>query len=336
MTVLIPAYEPDQRLIELIRNLRTVTRAPIVVVDDGSGERFRSIFDAVKEAGCTLLTHVVNRGKGRALKTGFQYILDNLPAAAVVCADSDGQHSPKDIVAVAAASESAGNGMVLGRRLFTGKVPLRSRFGNRLTSKVYGAATGIGIGDTQTGLRGYPRSMLDWLCQVPGERFEYEMNLLLEAPASGYGITELPIDTIYLNDNESSHFRPVADSLKIYLPILKFSASSIVSGVLDFLLLLALQSLTGNLLLSVMAARASSSAANYAMNRHFVFSRQNQGTVHKSMTRYFALVLLVLGLNYGSLSLLHTLLGVPLIPAKLLTECLLFLFSFWVQRRFVY
>ncbi|UQZ34675.1 glycosyl transferase family 2 [Paenibacillus sp. PK3_47] len=336
MTVLIPAYEPDQRLVELIQNLRAMTKDPIVVVDDGSGERFRSIFEAVKEAGCTVLTHVVNRGKGRALKTGFQYILDNLPAAAVVCADSDGQHSPKDIVAVAEASESAGGRMVLGSRQFTGRVPLRSRFGNRLTSKVYGAATGIGIGDTQTGLRGYPRTMLDWLCQVPGERFEYEMNLLLEAPSSGYGITELPIDTIYLNGNESSHFRPVADSLKIYLPIVKFSASSIVSGVLDFLLLLLLQAATGSLLLSVIAARAGSSAANYAMNRRFVFSRQNKGAVHTSVTRYYILVLLVLGLNYGCLSLLHILLGVPLIPAKLLTECLLFLFSFWAQRRYVY
>lgn len=336
MTVLIPAYEPDQRLVVLIKNLQAMTKAPIVVVDDGSGEGFRSIFDAVKEAGCTVLTHVVNRGKGRALKTGFQYILNNLPASAVVCADSDGQHSPKDIVAVAQASETTGSAMVLGSRLFTGRVPLRSRFGNRLTSKVYDAATGIDIGDTQTGLRGYPRSMLNWLCQVPGERFEYEMNLLLEAPASGYGITELPIDTIYLNDNESSHFRPVADSLKIYMPILKFSASSVLSGVLDFLLLLLLQSMTGNLLLSVIVARAGSSAANYAMNRRFVFGRQGKGAVHKSMSRYYALVLLVLGLNYGCLSLMHTLLGIPLIPAKLLTECLLFLFSFWAQRRFVY
>ncbi|WP_379130249.1 glycosyltransferase [Paenibacillus sp. sgz500958] len=336
MTVLIPSYEPDHRLIDLIKSLRNITEAPIIVVDDGSGERFRSIFDSVKAAGCTVLTHVVNRGKGRALKTGFQYILENVPAAAVVCADSDGQHSPKDIVDVGRVSEAAEAQMVLGSRLFTGKVPLRSRFGNRLTSKVYNAATGISIGDTQTGLRGYPRSMLNWLCQVPGERFEYEMNLLLEAPAQGYGIKELPIDTIYLNDNESSHFRPVADSLKIYLPILKFSLSSLISGILDFILLLLLQSVTGNLLLSVVGARAGSSAVNYAMNRRIVFARQKETSFRTSIFRYYALATLIIGLNYGCLSLLHTFLGVPLIPAKIATECLLFLFSYWAQRRFVY
>ncbi|MCL6605095.1 MAG: bifunctional glycosyltransferase family 2/GtrA family protein [Paenibacillus sp.] len=336
MTVLIPSYEPDHRLVELIKSLRAMTEVPIIVVDDGSGEQFRSIFDSVKAAGCTVLTHIVNRGKGRALKTGFQYILDHSPAAAVVCADSDGQHSPKDIVAVGRASELTEADMVLGSRLFTGKVPLRSRFGNRLTSKVYNAATGVSIEDTQTGLRGYPRSMLSWLCQVPGERFEYEMNLLLEAPAYGYSIMELPIDTIYLNDNQSSHFRPIADSLKIYMPILKFSASSVISGIFDFVLLLLLQSATSNLLLSVIVARAGSSVVNYTMNRRFVFNRQTTASTRRSMTRYYALVALIAGLNYGCLSLLHTILGVPLVPAKIATECLLFLFSFWAQRRFVY
>ncbi|SET21448.1 bifunctional glycosyltransferase family 2/GtrA family protein [Paenibacillus sp. NFR01] len=336
MTVLIPSYEPDHRLVELIGRLRKVTNAPIVIVDDGSGERFKEIFEAVKAAGCTVLTHMVNRGKGRALKTGFQYIMDHIRTAAVVCADSDGQHTPQDIVAVGQASEWAESKMVLGSRRFTGKVPLRSRFGNRLTSKVFDAATGIDIGDTQTGLRGYPRSMLGWLLQVPGERFEYEMNLLLEAPARGYGILEVPIETIYLNDNESSHFRPVADSLKIYLPILKFCAASILSGVLDFVLLLVLQSLTSSLLLSVIGARIGSSAVNYGVNRRLVFDRQQTSGFAQSVSRYYTLAVLILALNYGLLSVLHTWLGLQLVPAKLLTEGLLFLSSFWVQRKFVY
>ncbi|KAA8998793.1 glycosyltransferase [Paenibacillus spiritus] len=336
MTVLIPAYEPDSRLVELIANLRRMTDAPIVVVDDGSGERYREVFRQAGDAGCTVLTHGTNRGKGSALKTGFRYILEHVPSAAVVCADSDGQHTPQDILAVGRASEAAESGMVLGSRQFTGRVPLRSRFGNRLTSRVYGAATGTPIGDTQTGLRGYPRSMLRWLCQVPGERFEYEMNLLLEAPVQGYAIRELPIETVYLNGNESSHFRPVADSLKIYLPILKFCAASLVSGALDFLLLLLLQALTSNLLLSVVLARAGSSAANYAVNRKLVFGRRSGTALGRSVRRYYALAALILGLNYGLLSVLHTGLGVPLIPAKLAVEGLLFLLSFGVQRRFVY
>jgi glycosyltransferase involved in cell wall biosynthesis len=336
MTVLIPSYEPDSRLLDLINRLRAMTDAPIVVVDDGSGERYRGVFEAAKAAGCTVLTHVANAGKGRALKTGFQYILEHVPAAGVVCADSDGQHAPKDIVAVGRAVESREATMVLGSRRFTGKVPLRSRFGNRLTSKVYDAATGIRVSDTQTGLRGYPRAMLHWVCEVPGERFEYEMNLLLEAPRHGYVIEEVPIDTIYLNDNASSHFRPVVDSLKVYWPILKFGASSLIAGLLDFALLLLLQWMTGSLVASVVLARLGSSAANYAMNRSYVFMRPSRPSIRRSMPRYYALAAAILALNYGSLFLLHATLGVPLVPAKLATEIILFLVSYRVQRKFVY
>lgn len=336
MTVLIPSYEPDYRLVELIERLRAMTDAPIVIVDDGSGERFRGIFEAVKAAGCTVLTHLSNMGKGRALKTGFQYIMEHGGHEGVVCADSDGQHAPKDIVAVGQAIEAREATIVLGSRRFTGKVPLRSRIGNRLTSKIYDAATGIGIGDTQTGLRGYPNQMLGWLCQVPGERFEYEMNLLLEAPAQGYGISELPIETIYLNDNRSSHFRPIADSFKVYKPILKFCTSSVISGVLDFVLLLLLQFLTSNLLVSVVGARVGSSAANYAMNRRFVFSRPAKRKVIKSMSRYYALAAAILAFNYGLLYVLHTFFAIPIVPAKLATECLLFAISYWFQRKFIY
>ncbi|MFC0213276.1 glycosyltransferase [Paenibacillus chartarius] len=336
MNVLIPSYEPDQRLVELIQRLRKMTDASIVVVDDGSGERFRGIFDAVRAAGCTVLTHLSNMGKGRALKTGFRYLMERGSKEAVVCADSDGQHAPKDIVAVAQAIEARQSTMVLGSRKFTGNVPLRSRFGNRLTCKIFDAVTGVGIGDTQTGLRGYPSQMLGWLCQVPGERFEYEMNLLLEAPAQGYHIAELPIETIYLDDNRSSHFRPIADSLKVYLPILKYCASSIMSGLLDFVLLLVLQLVTSNLLLAVIGARVGSSLANYTINRRYVFSRSKNKGIGSSVLRYSLLAATILALNYGLLHLLHITLSVPLVPAKLATECVLFLFSFWCQRRFVY
>lgn len=336
MTVLIPTYEPDHRLIELIARLQAITDDPIVVVDDGSGERYRPIFEAVKSAGCTVLTHNVNLGKGRALKTGFAYIRESGAKDGVVCADSDGQHAPKDIVAVGRSIASGRKRIVLGSRKFTGKVPLRSRFGNRLTSKIYDAATGIRVEDTQTGLRGYPSEMLGWLCQVPGERFEYEMNLLLEAPARGYAIAELPIDTIYLDDNRSSHFRPLVDSLKVYLPFLKFGASSLLAGLIDFIVLLLLQWWTSHLLLSVVLARLASSAANYAVNRRYVFGRPQQTPVLRSMQRYYLLVAAIVGLNYGLLHLLHITLGIHLIPAKLATECLLFLLSYGMQRKYVY
>lgn len=254
-TILIPAYEPDERLLNLIGQLKKMPDTRIVIVDDGSGEAYRPIFDAARAAGCIVLRHEVNRGKGRALKTGFRYLLDAGERGPVVCADSDGQHLPADIGRVAAAVREQGCSLVLGSRRFTGKVPLRSRFGNAVTRFVFAFTTGTKIYDTQTGLRGYSSGMLEWLCSVPGERFEYEMNLLLGAKRKGCTLAEVFIDTVYLDDNKSSHFRPLADSARIYLPILLFSASSILSAGIDFALLFLLQAFSKNLALSVAGAR---------------------------------------------------------------------------------
>lgn len=336
MTVLIPAYEPDHRLLTLIHNLKAACLSKIVVVDDGSGEGYREIFNSVREAGCTVLTHETNLGKGRALKTGFSYLKESGDCEGVVCADSDGQHLPADIMRIADAVADHQNEIVLGCRHFTGKVPLRSRFGNSATRMVYALGTGRRIQDTQTGLRGFSATMLDWLCRIPGERFEYEMNMLLKAEGDGYAMHEVPIDTVYLENNKSSHFRPIADSAKVYGPILKFCSSSLMAGLLDFVMLLLLQSMTGNLLFSVVGARLCSSIFNYLMNRRFVFNQKPQSAFISSAPKYFALVITILMLNYGLLYVFSESLAIPLFISKLLTEGFLFAFSYWTQRKFVF
>lgn len=334
-TVLIPSYEPDERLLGLVRQLQEETDMPIVIVDDGSGPRYREIFAQAEDLGCTVLTHPVNLGKGRALKTGFRHM--QKLGDAVVCADSDGQHLPKDIARIADALSARPSHIVMGSRYFTGKVPFRSRFGNSVTRLIYAFSTGRRIQDTQTGLRGFGPELLDWLLEVPGDRFEYEMNMLLEAQTEGVAIYEVPIETVYLNKNESSHFRPLADSARVYLPILKFSASSLMSAVLDFALVALIQMMTVNLFFAVAGARLFSSVFNYTMNRTYVFARgHKRSSVYSSMPRYFALVIAVMLLNYVFMVLYHTGVGIPLMAAKLLTEGSVFLFSFWAQRRFVY
>ncbi|EFM13002.1 glycosyl transferase family 2 [Paenibacillus curdlanolyticus YK9] len=336
MTVLIPSYEPDNRLLELILQLKATGNHDIIVVDDGSGERYHDIFEQTARYGCKVLTHAINLGKGRALKTGFQYMLEHGQHDSIICADSDGQHLPDDIMRIAKAVEAHPCQIVLGSRRFTGKVPLRSRFGNTATRMVYGFTTGTSLHDTQTGLRGYSPEMLEWLCRVPGDRFEYEMNMLLDAQSEGYHLLEVPIDTVYLDDNKSSHFRPIADSMSVYMPIVKFSCSSLFAALVDYLLLFLVHVLTSSLLLSVVAARVSSSIINYSMNRKFVFASGSESKVQRSLPRYFSLVLLILALNYGLLYTLHDRLSIALLPAKLLTEGVLFVLSYWAQRKFVY
>ncbi|MBP1136012.1 glycosyltransferase involved in cell wall biosynthesis [Arthrobacter sp. PvP023] len=340
MIILIPAYEPDQQLPALIRSIRDAEpRATVVVVDDGSGPAFRDVFDGVRALGCHVIGYALNRGKGFALKTGFGFIADHLPGRNIICADSDGQHTIVDILKVAAAVQSTQHGgspaMVLGTRGFTGNVPARSRLGNNATRLLFTLATGQRISDTQTGLRGYPASMVPWLRSVHGERYEYELNLLLEAKQAGYAINSVDIATVYLDHNSGSHFRPVADSARIYAPLLKFLASSFTAFLVDTLMFLALTAATGSLLLAVVGARAVSSAVNFAVNRQLVFRRGREKPAARTGARYFGLVAVLLAANYGLIAAFEAL-ALPMLPAKILAETALLATSYAVQQRFLF
>jgi glycosyltransferase involved in cell wall biosynthesis len=334
--VLIPAYEPDQQLLRLIRSLLTATPQPtIVVVDDGSGPDYRPVFDAVAWLGCTVIGYAGNRGKGHALKAGFGFVADNFPGRDVVCADSDGQHRVEDILRVAGRLPAASDAMVLGVRSFSGNVPARSKVGNTATRWLFRLATGELIPDTQTGLRGYPAAMLPWLRGVPGERYEYELNLLLEAKQAGYAIRTVGIATVYLDHNSGSHFRPFADSVRIYAPLLKFLASSLAAFVIDTAAFLVLSAFTDSVLLAVVGARGISSAVNFLVNRHMVFRHGRERSATRTGARYFALVLTLLAVNLALMSALDGL-AVAAVPAKLLVEAALLAVSYSVQQRFLF
>lgn len=138
-------------------------------------------------------------------------------------------------------------------------------------------------------------------------------------------------------DRHSSHFRTVRDSLRVYGRILRFGASSLVAAALDYGLLFGLKALTGSLLASVVLARVASASANYALNRSLVFhADRGAASIPRTLPRYVALAALILALNYGMLSLLTAVAGLPLLPAKLVAEAVLYLLSYWIQRTFVF
>lgn len=342
MIILIPAYQPDAALPRLVANLLSVDpRLVVLVVDDGSGTGFTAVFDDARRVGATVIGYPANRGKGQALKTGFGYVQRHHPGEGVVCADSDGQHSVPDILRVAArlreeghCPRSAGSTMVLGERRFDGDVPVRSRLGNALTRTLFRRAAGVRLHDTQTGLRGYPAAMLPWLQSVRGNRYEYELNLLLQAGRAGHRIDSVPISTIYLTGNSSSHFRPLVDSARIYGPLLRFSLSSLAAFGIDLAAFVVLGLLTDSLLVAVVGARLVSSSINFLMNRSLVFAGGRRRPLSAAALRYFTLVVALLAANYASIFLL-TDLGLPEIAAKVTTEAMLFVVSFTIQKRFL-
>lgn len=342
MIILIPAFEPSARLPELVAELRAADGAlRVVVVDDGSGARFASRFAETAAAGAEVLRHPVNRGKGAALKTGFRHVVGRHPDETVVTADADGQHLVDDILRVGDASRRRSatgdtRTVVLGCRAFDGAVPWRSRLGNDGSRVLFRIASGWSLSDTQTGLRAMPCGMLDWLLEVPGERFEYEQRALLRLRGAGFRAHEVPIRTIYLEENAASHFRPLADSVRVLLPVLAFAASSLVAAVVDAVALLVGTALTGALIPSIIAARVLSAGANFWMNRRFVFLRRGPAGLLREAGSYALLAALLLVSNIVWLSFLTERLGWPLWIAKLATELVLWCTSFRVQRSAVF
>lgn len=334
MIVVIPAYEPDEKLLHVVDDLRRDTAYAIVVVDDGSSAAAQPVFAALPE-DVTLLRHAENRGKGRALKTAYEYIAAHFPQTeGVVTVDADGQHLPADVMRVSEEWAAHPEALVLGSRRFTGNVPWRSRTGNAITRAVFRLSTGVAVFDTQTGLRAFAVSRIPMMLEMRGERYEYEINVLLYATRQRIPIREVTIETVYIADNASSHFHPLRDSWRIYKMILLFVASSLLSALVDYVLVLAFSAVFAmqaqGLLLSVVLARVISSFLNYMLNRRFVFGDRSR----RSVLRYYLVAAGILLANYGLLSALSAVL--PLAFAKLLVELALYPLSFYLQRRFVF
>lgn len=334
--VLIPAYEPGESLLELLDELKEQTDYKLLLVNDGSGKASEEIFQKAGEKGCIVLQHDRNRGKGAALKTGFAFIRDELRnIRIIVTADCDGQHTVKDIVRVAESVKEDERELVLGSRTFQGEVPKKSRIGNTVSRKVFTLFTGLQVWDTQTGLRGFPAALLPWLLSIPGERFEYEQNMLFDCRRQECKIREIAIETVYENENRGTHFHPVRDSFLVALCFLRFSAVSLVCAVLDFLLIGVFYHLSGNLLFSVIATRLCTASTQYLCNHFLVFHEEGRGMKNSSW-RYALLAGLMLALNYMMLRFFTEFLGISLFTAKLLTEAFLFLWSFGLQKTFVF
>ena len=223
LIIVIPAYEPDDLLVGLVDKLNQYfTKHKMIIVDDGS--KNKDAFLKIKEKeNVILLSHNKNMGKGAALKTAFQYIKDLGVEAVIVTADSDGQHKPEDIYKVYEYYKKFNKGIVLGSRKFDVDVPLRSAFGNNATRFLLRLFNGIRLNDTQTGLRAFGVDVLPLLLDIPKNRYEFEMTMLVLARQRAIEINEIAIETIYINENQSSHFRPVRDFMRICNVIFKYT-----------------------------------------------------------------------------------------------------------------
>jgi putative flippase GtrA len=334
--VVVPAYQPDRHLIQVVRGVRAVMDAPIVVVDDGGGPDYAAIFAEVATvSGVTVVRHAVNLGKGAALRTGFNQALCAFPElTGVVTADADGQHAPEDIARIGAALEENPGALVLGVRQFEGEVPLRSRVGNRLSGFAYRLLVGESLSDTQTGLRGVPAKLLPDLLRSSAPGYEFELDALILARHHGFALVQRPIRTIYEGRNESSHFNPLRDSMRISLVLFRFSLVALATTILDNAVFLLAFGAIGSVGPAQILGRLAAAPFNYLSARKAVFL---SGEPHRhTLPRYLALLV---ANGIASYALITALAAGPFpgaLRAKIAAETVLFFVNFLVQRDVVF
>ena len=324
--IIIPAYEPDNRMLGLLESMKEKELGPVIIVDDGSGPEYADLFAqarvCLRELGGTILTHEVNRGKGRALKTAFEHILDTYPdAEGSVTADSDGQHTAECILSVREALEDNPGKLILGVRRFDGEgIPWKSRVGNTITEKVFSYVSGVHVTDTQTGLRGIPRAFMKELLEVP-------------------------IKTIYdSQDNHQTHFNPFSDSVKIYRILagrfLKYIFASFSSCIIDLVLFAVfcniLKGRTAAYIgFSTVLARVISAVYNYLVNYKLVFGSKKKVAV--SGMKYFILAIVQMSLSALLVTAGSSLLPfIPEVAVKAVVDTVLFFISYKVQQKYIF
>ena len=339
ISVIIPAYKPDETLLKTIDDIVDAGFEDIVVIDDGGGSAFAPIFDKVRTIPqCTVLVHEVNRGKGAGLKTAFTFFKENRKDfIGAVTVDADGQHLIKDIIATCELMAKT-NHIVLGCRDFSGdNVPARSKFGNNCTIALVRLFFGMKISDTQTGLRAFPKDVIPELIGIDGDRYEYETHMLFYMSKHNIPFEEVKIETVYIEENSSSHFRPIRDSLRIYSLIIKYLLSSVGSTLLDVIVYYLLKALTSSTFIGAFVARAVSSLFNYTVNAKAVFG---EAVNAKTLLRYYILVIIQICVSATSVFLIETVFGVtsPALSTviKAIVDAILFFMSFRIQHKWVF
>lgn len=336
--IIIPALNPNNRLIELVKELRA-SDFRIIVINDGSGAEYEEIFRKAKNSGCIISRHSKNLGKGAALKTGIGEAVKLFGSGnSYITADADGQHLPNDILKIAEEMEHSPDALVLGTRdLSADNVPFRSRLGNRFSSAFFRLTNGVSCPDTQTGLRGIPAVLEDLALAEDGNRYEYEMNFLSDA-ARTVPFCFVSVQTVYLDGNQTSHFRPIVDSVRVYGRFLRFACASLIGAAADYILfyiasvLIALPQ-TEMIFAATAIARIGSGIVNYLLNRYFSF--QSRKPMGSEIIRYGILFFCQMGASAGLVSLI-SLMPIPVIVVKLIVDTCLFFASFTIQKNWVF
>lgn len=338
----IPSLDPDERIVSIVRKLSERGFKHIIIVNDGS--RSDILFEKIKkEYHCDIITHYINLGKGRGMKNAMNFYMNNYSreCRGIVFADSDDQHDIDDICACCDMLSDNPGSLILGVRDFNGEgIPPKSKFGNKITSRFFRLFCGLDISDTQTGLRAMSNEMIPKFMELKGERFDYETNMLLETGRLDIPIKEVPIKTIYEDNNSHTHFNPLKDSVAIYKMLIGYASSSLVSCLADLAVYQLVFTIAASLavktriMLATFIARALSSLLNFSLNNGMVFKSAADPKI--TLIKYYTLCILQAAASFGGVYALSNVFGENTLIIKIFVDTLLFAVSFKIQQCWVF
>ena len=348
--ILIPAYRPDKEtLSNIIKQISRFDVEKIIVVDDGSGSKFQSLFDHIRTFEKTIvLYHKTNMGKGAALRTGFKHVLTfRINCSNVITVNVGGQHLPQDIEKIIQAAKDFPDSLVLGVRRFNGKIPLRSLLGNKITYLMFRGFAGQKISDTQTGLRAIPHSFLKQMLELSSERYAYEFEMLLTMVHNNVPIKEVVITTVYKDNNSVSSFNPISDSILIYKALfywwfsfkfkqlLKYSFSGIFATIADFGMYVLLIDFSFGIVIASILARILSVIIHFCANKYFTFSYKDAPRVSE-IIKYLLVVAFNLSSSIVLIYLFMRYFYAGEVVAKGVAQMILFLSTYALLNGFVF
>lgn len=334
--VIVPSLDPDESIMgKFLKDLKK-SCPNILVIDDGSNKTHEEFFNSLEEKGITVLRHFKNLGKGRALKNAFNYILLNCPdiVGSITC-DCDGQHSVEDIKKCGKALHEYPEKLILGVRNFDADyVPIKSKFGNKLTRDIFKTFIGLDITDTQTGLRGFSRDLMYKFVDAEGERYEYETEMLIKCKENSIALEEVEIETIYLNCNENTHFNPLKDSIRIYKTFSKYFLGTFSYGIIDIILFaafLGVLTINTKILAATILARLISGFYFYIINSSILFKDMDSN----SLIRYSTFAILQMIISGCFVTYLSDLLGGSVIIIKIVVDIFIWIINLIVQKEII-
>lgn len=338
--IIIPSYFPDERLKNLVKEIRKNINYPIIIVDDGSGIDYREIFESLLSfREICVINSKENEGKGAALKKGVRYAKEKYrDSIGYITCDSDGQHTVNDINKISREMIKNRESLILGvRELYSKDTPKKSKLGNYFSSILFYLLTGKKCVDTQTGLRGIPKKYEDIFLKEKGERYDFEMNFLMSMAKRKIDFKEIEIETIYFNNNEGSHYRPIKDSIKIFKGILKYTLSSIFSFFIDISLFLILYNLIFvkykfSAFIATIISRIVSGGFNFTLNQRWVFKSERK---KYEFIKYGVLFFSQMILSGVGVSLLIKLIDNSAL-SKVIVDIILFFISYFIQKNIIF